>query len=235
MPCLPGVESGKQARRGGEVPCTHRACRSVWCPAWPGPPATPSPPASPGLPVPQLLVTHRGAGRLHPPSRPGHRVRHLPLRQEAPGPVLGGPASREAWLVICVATWPPRAAPAGLGPGCLPEAGPGLGTGTRHSTPGGPPEPPAAGRRRGGGEEWRAVPSPFDTLSLPRLFAQGSWLPGTRLRQVPSPACTRRPGSCSPGLRWGRGCVHNGYGLPAGVMKVLEGGRGGSCMTSRVY
>lgn len=151
VPCLPGVESGKQARRGGEAPCTHRACPSVWCPARPGPPATPSPLASPGRPVPQLLVTHRGAGRLPPPSRPGHRVRHLPLRQEAPGPVLGGPASREAWLVICVATWPPREAPAGLGPGCLPEAGPGLGTGGRHSTPGGPPEPPSLRLRGGAG------------------------------------------------------------------------------------
>ena len=162
VPCLPGVESGKQARLaqpqqqtgwGGALHPPGLPNRLA--PSLARAPGHPSPLASPGCPVLQLLVIHWGAGRLPPPSRPGHRVRHLPLSQEAPGPVLGGPASREAWLVICVATWPPRAAPAGAGPGYLLEAGPGLGTGGQHSTPGWPTGASGCGevpRRRGGAE-----------------------------------------------------------------------------------
>lgn len=56
-----------------------------------------------------LLLPHsQGSVPGSPPSCLGHRAQHLPRRQEAP---------REAWLVIRVATWPPRVASLGMGQG----------------------------------------------------------------------------------------------------------------------
>lgn len=149
--------------------------------------------ASPRTPVPSRLPTCRGAGHLPPPTLaqgpvraapsflPRHRAQHLPLRQEAPGPARGGPASREAWLVIRVATWPPLVAPLGVGQGCYLEAVPALGRGGDCCTSGWLPErrlsPGCRAGLRTGRSEGR--PLPLWTLYPSWPLLSGSWLAGT--------------------------------------------------------
>ena len=179
------------------------------------------------VPALQSLVTCWGARHLPalaleaatPPCSPGHGAQHLPLGQEAPGPVLGGQASREARLVVCVASEP------GGWPRWRWDR-----TTFRRPREGQPPArtapwPPSlgqrAGRQRGGAAAQRAGPSP-DTLSRPRLFAPGGWLLG-----LPSPAWTRRPGRQGPDIGGGSAASQGGlspcgYGLPVGLMEFSK-------------
>ena len=237
-PCLPRVGSGKPARLalpsaadrvgGGPISCLPAHLASCLAGA-PGHPRTARLSGVPALPS---LVTCWGARHLPalaleaatPPCSPGHGAQHLPLGQEAPGPVLGGQASREARLVVFVASEP----------GGWPRWGwdrttfrrPGEGQPPARTAP----WPPSLGRGRAGrGEARRAArralrragPSP-DTLSRPRLFAPGGWLLG-----LPSPAWTRRPGRQGPDIGGGSaagqgGLSPCGYGLPVGLMEFSE-------------
>lgn len=141
------------------------------------------------MPVFCSLPTSRGSSDLSPPtleaSAPpcshSHRAQRLPRSQEAPKPVLGGPVSWEAWPVICVATWPPLAAPVRVGPGYFLEAVPGLGRGGQHPTSQVAHRScrPAAGRGGGGGGGAEGCPLPLTLDTFPPLFAGSSWLPGT--------------------------------------------------------
>lgn len=158
-PC-PQQRTGWGAR---PVP-THPAClpdHLASCLARaPGHPRTARPSWVPAL---QPLVTCWGARHLPalaleastPPSGPGHRAQHLPLRQEAPRPVLGaGPLGKPGWSFA----WPvnPAGGPGGGGTG-LPLGGhtrPREGRPPAGTAPW-PPQPqaeggPAEGRREGG-------------------------------------------------------------------------------------
>lgn len=75
------------------------------------------------------------------------------------GPALGGPASREAWLVICVATWPQWQPHWGWGRAAIWRLYQAWGGAATASAPRWPTELPPAGGAGVQGEEQRIVPS----------------------------------------------------------------------------
>ena len=189
----------------------------------------PEPARRPRMPVLQLLVGHRAP----PPLPPRPSLASPPPTGPSPtsqagssGPALGGPASREAWLVICVATWP-WWQPHGGGEGLLSGGPIGLGEG-RPQPPlqGSPPELPPAGRGPAGVGGAEACPLP------PRLtFYLGRWqlapriLQAARCPHLPVPAGQVAPAWApggQEGSRWvGWAWAAWGHGFPCGAMTKL--------------